>query len=42
MRDIVPAPGTPTGRKHPRLALNTAGQTLLVWTEKTANGEALR
>ncbi|MEO7788629.1 MAG: hypothetical protein ABIX28_03560 [Vicinamibacterales bacterium] len=35
VRDIVPAPGTAAGRKHPRLAVNAAGQTLLVWTEKT-------
>jgi hypothetical protein len=35
MRETVPAPGTATGRKHPRLAVNSAGQTLLVWTEKT-------
>jgi hypothetical protein len=31
----VPAPGAATGRKHPRLAASAAGQTLMVWTEKT-------
>ncbi|HUR93858.1 MAG TPA: sialidase family protein [Gemmatimonadales bacterium] len=32
---ITPAPGSAAGRKHPRLAVNASGQTLLVWTEKT-------
>ena len=31
----APTPG-PTGRKHPRLAINGRGETLLVWTEGTA------
>lgn len=28
-----PAPDEPAGRKHPRIAVNAKGQTLLVWTE---------
>ena len=36
MRGIVPAPGPSAGRKHPRLAASAAGDTLMVWTEKTA------
>jgi hypothetical protein len=28
-------PGRPAGRKHPALAVNSAGQTLVVWTEGT-------
>jgi hypothetical protein len=29
----VPAPGEAKGRKHPVVATNTAGETILVWTE---------
>ena len=29
-------PGEPRNRKHPRLAVNSSGQLLLVWTEGTA------
>jgi hypothetical protein len=29
----IAAPGETRGRKHPRLALNSRGETLLVWTE---------
>ncbi|HEV3344550.1 MAG TPA: sialidase family protein [Pirellulales bacterium] len=29
------APGSPGGRKHPALAVNGRGQTILVWTEGT-------
>jgi len=32
----VDAPGTDRTRKHPRLAVNARGETLLVWTEGTA------
>jgi hypothetical protein len=32
----VAAPGEATGRKHPRLAANVKGETLLVWTEGMA------
>ena len=32
----IVAPGNPGGRKHPRLAVNHNGQTLLVWTEGMA------
>src|SRR5438270_612792 len=31
----VPAPGSGHGRKHPSLAVNPAGETLLAWTEGT-------
>jgi hypothetical protein len=30
-----PAPGATQGRKHPALAQNAAGETLLAWTEGT-------
>jgi hypothetical protein len=33
---VVPAPGSPGGRKHPRLAIGRNGDVLLVWTEGTA------
>ena len=33
-----PAPGSSRGRKHPRLAVNTEGETLLVWTEGASWG----
>jgi hypothetical protein len=32
----VAAPGPAGSRKHPRLAVNTRGETMLVWTEGTA------
>jgi hypothetical protein len=32
----VSPPGEARNRKHPRLAVNSAGQVLLVWTEGTA------
>jgi hypothetical protein len=32
----IGAPGEPGTRKHPRIAMNTRGQALLVWTEGTA------
>ncbi len=31
----VPAPGAGSSRKHPSLAVNARGETLLVWTEGT-------
>lgn len=31
----IPAPGVPGGRKHPVLAVNTRGETLMAWTEGT-------
>lgn len=31
----VAAPGAGQGRKHPALAVNAAGETLLAWTEGT-------
>jgi len=31
----VAAPGAASGRKHPVLAVNTQGETLLAWTEGT-------
>src|SRR4051794_15589581 len=31
----VAAPGSAQNRKHPSLAVNTAGETLLAWTEGT-------
>ena len=34
-RKIISAPGDGKGRKHTRLALNPAGEMLLVWTEGT-------
>jgi hypothetical protein len=30
----TPAPGPSSVRKHPRLAVGTGGETLLVWTER--------
>ena len=30
------APGDGTGRKHPRLAIGAGGESMLVWTERTA------
>jgi hypothetical protein len=36
IREAVAAPGTPRGRKHPRLATTADGDTLMVWTEGTA------
>jgi hypothetical protein len=32
---LIAAPGGAKGRKHPRLAVNSRGETLLVWTEGT-------
>jgi len=32
----IAAPGEGKGRKHPRLAVNSRGETLLLWTEGTA------
>lgn len=32
---LIAAPGEAKGRKHPRLAVNSRGETLLVWTEGT-------
>jgi hypothetical protein len=32
----IRAPGEAHNRKHPRLAVNSAGEVLLVWTEGTA------
>ena len=32
----TPAPGTGPNRKHPAVAINGQGETLLVWTEGTA------
>src|SRR5215813_9067038 len=32
----IPAPGVSGTRKHPRLAVNSAGEVLFVWTEGTA------
>ena len=29
----IPAPGEGKGRKHPRLAMNSRGETLMLWTE---------
>ncbi len=31
----IPAPGAGKGRKHPRIAVNARGETLLIWTEGT-------
>jgi hypothetical protein len=31
----IPAPGEGAGRKHPRLALASSGESMLVWTERT-------
>ncbi|MCC6264282.1 MAG: exo-alpha-sialidase [Bryobacterales bacterium] len=31
----IPAPGAGKGRKHPRIAVNSRGETLLIWTEGT-------
>jgi hypothetical protein len=31
----IPAPGEAKGRKHPRMAMNQRGETLLIWTEGT-------
>ncbi len=31
----IAAPGSPRGRKHPALAVNGRGETILVWTEGT-------
>lgn len=31
----IAAPGSPAGRKHPALAVNGKGETILVWTEGT-------
>ncbi|MGH9630039.1 MAG: hypothetical protein ACRD7E_17115 [Bryobacteraceae bacterium] len=31
----APAPGAAKGRKHPRVAINEAGEVLIVWTEGT-------
>ena len=31
----VCAPGNPVGRKHPSVAVNKSGETLLAWTEGT-------
>jgi hypothetical protein len=33
--DPIAAPGEGKGRKHPRLAVNSKGEILLVWTEGT-------
>jgi hypothetical protein len=33
---IRPAPGTGEKRKHPRLAVNQRGETILTWTEGTS------
>ena len=33
---IVRAPGEAAGRKHPRVVAGPDGETLLVWTERTA------
>jgi hypothetical protein len=33
--NIIAAPGDAKGRKHSRLAVNSRGETLLVWTEGT-------
>jgi hypothetical protein len=33
LTDLVSAPGTPRGRKHPALAVNAQGETILAWTE---------
>jgi hypothetical protein len=35
MRAPIAAPGAGTNRKHPALAINARGETLLVWTEGT-------
>lgn len=32
---LLEPPGTPNKRKHPRLAVNDRGETMLVWTEGT-------
>jgi hypothetical protein len=32
----VPAPGEGENRKHPSIAINRRGETILVWTEGTA------
>ena len=39
----IAAPGRPAARKHPSLAVNSAGETILVWAEGTgwARGGAL-
>jgi hypothetical protein len=34
----VAAPGEGKGRKHPRVAMNSRGETILVWTEGTSWG----
>jgi hypothetical protein len=31
----IAAPGEGKGRKHPRLAMNSRGETILLWTEGT-------
>ncbi len=36
LNELVPAPGQGANRKHPALARNAQGQTLLVWTEGAA------
>jgi hypothetical protein len=33
---VVAAPGDAAGRKHPRLAMAGSGESVLVWTERTA------
>lgn len=35
LRQIVSAPGSAVRRKHPSIAVNSRGETLLAWTEKT-------
>jgi len=37
--DPIPAPGTGKLRKYPALAVNTQGDTILVWTEGTSWGK---
>ena len=37
--DAVPAPGPADDRKHPAVAGNTRGETLLAWTEGTGWGK---
>jgi hypothetical protein len=34
-RKPIAAPGDAKGRKHPRVAMNSRGETLLIWTEGT-------
>jgi hypothetical protein len=34
-RNPIAAPGEAKGRKHPRVAMNSRGDTLLIWTEGT-------